>query len=1052
MKIRNVLLSIVLFLLVLTGIRLIWIELYTQPSSASAHDGVLDLRSWDFNDRTIQSLAGGWEFYPNELITATSQLTEEDRTSIVQVPGDWSKLFNKENHGTFGYGSYRLRVLVEPNDARTYSIRVPALPASSSLYVNGRLLGHSGVPADSKATYTPSMTPYTVTFSTDEEKLELIVQMANFNDRIMGGMRVPIKLGSEAAISRLVWFTTGVQGAVVLILLLHALYALALYISVPRQRSPLYFSALLVCAVISILVDDDRILPSLTGIDYDWTYKLYYLSYLGAAVLLLQYARHLLLGGKRLPGNRAYTLVCGGYALAMLILPIEMISATDTIHSLITVVPFVAAPVLAVRAIRSGDFDAVFLLLGTAAFMNNMIWGIAKNMAMIDLSFYPIDLLAGFAAFALYWLRLYFRMADQSRKLAARLQEEDKRKDEFLVQTSHELRNPLHGMLNIAQTVLDSRSGLEEEQNKERLRLLLTVGKRMSLLLNDLLDLTRLKEGRVRLSRCSVQLYPVVSSALEMVHFLGEAKPIRFENRVAEDFPAIHADEGRLVQILFNLLHNALKFTSEGTIAVDAVLRDGQVVITVSDTGIGMSKEDQLRIFQPYEQGPEAETSSVTGIGLGLSISRQLVELHEGKLTVRSAPGQGSSFAFTLPLFASRASALTHAEGNSHRTDAVERTEAEPDSGIPHVSESGNEPAPASGASYAVLQSAAALLEEKDIIGHDHPEGRFQLLLVDDDSVNLSIVSGLLSRSGYTIRTASSGKEALQLLHSQEWNLVITDVMMPHHSGYELTREIRKHFSLSELPVLLLTARGRTEDIQAGFQAGANDYVIKPVDALELRSRVRALTELTHTVREQQRTEAAWLQAQIQPHFLFNTLNSISALGELDIEQMRMLLNVFGDYLRYSFDFRNSDRLVPLGYELELVRAYLYIEKVRFEDRINVIWEVDELPGLLVPPLSIQPIVENAVRHGILKHSTGGTIRIRVAGIGEEADISVQDDGPGMDPQLVEKLLYARRTPGARTGIGLINTDRRLKQLFGKGIRIESALGQGTRISFQAKL
>src|SRR5699024_3869871 len=132
-----------------------------------------------------------------------------------------------------------------------------------------------------------------------------------------------------------------------------------------------------------------------------------------------------------------------------------------------------------------------------------------------------------------------------------------------------------------------------------------------------------------------------------------------------------------------------------------------------------------------------------------------------------------------------------------------------------------------------------------------------------------------LLHANYHVFTVTSSERALEYIDTGEWDLVITDVMMPNMSGYELTETLRKQFSISELPILLLTARNQTEDIYTGFLAGANDYVAKPVDRVELQSRVAALTCLKQSVKEQLRIEAAWLQAQIQPHFLFNTINTI---------------------------------------------------------------------------------------------------------------------------------------------------------------------------------
>src|SRR5699024_10713691 len=165
-----------------------------------------------------------------------------------------------------------------------------------------------------------------------------------------------------------------------------------------------------------------------------------------------------------------------------------------------------------------------------------------------------------------------------------------------------------------------------------------------------------------------------------------------------------------------------------------------------------------------------------------------------------------------------------------------------------------------------------------------------KVLAVDDDPLNLQILKNILSEDRYEIETVISGKAALKKLAFAEWDIVISDVMMPHMSGYDLTRSIREKYSISELPIILLTARSNPEDIYTGFLSGANDYVTKPVDAVELNVRVNALTDLQTSIKERLGMEAAWLQAQIRPHFLLNTLNAIVSLSVTDIDRMRRLI------------------------------------------------------------------------------------------------------------------------------------------------------------------
>jgi two-component system sensor histidine kinase ChiS len=310
----------------------------------------------------------------------------------------------------------------------------------------------------------------------------------------------------------------------------------------------------------------------------------------------------------------------------------------------------------------------------------------------------------------------------------------------------------------------------------------------------------------------------------------------------------------------------------------------------------------------------------------------------------------------------------------------------------------------------------------------------------------LNVLKGILSTEPYTITAVHSAGEVLDLIDKRPWDLLIADVMMPAMSGYELTRKVREHHSVLELPVLLLTARSLPADIYTGFSAGANDYVTKPVDATELKYRIRALISSKQSLNERLRMEAAYLQAQIHPHFLFNTLNSIMALSHIDTDKMREVGETFASFLRISFDFLNTNELVELSHELKLVEAYLAIEKVRYEERLTVIWEVEAESNVLIPPLSIQPLIENAIKHGLMNQRKGGTVQIRIAQQLSATLIEVRDNGKGMEEKQIAELLSP--TMRGKGGIGLANTNRRLRQLYGQGLSIASKLNEGTTVSF----
>ncbi len=555
------------------------------------------------------------------------------------------------------------------------------------------------------------------------------------------------------------------------------------------------------------------------------------------------------------------------------------------------------------------------------------------------------------------------------------------------------------------------------------LELLITISRRMSFLVNDLLDVVKLQDQKIRLQQEQVRVQSAASGVMDMLAFMTDGKPLTLRMDIGQTFPPVLADEKRLVQILFNLIHNAVKFTDEGTIAITAEVRGNEAVIRVSDTGAGMDADTRERVFNRYEQGYPGISNG--GLGLGLSICRQLVELHGGTITMDSSPGNGSIFSFSLPL------------ADLNATQTVETAASQEEVIVKDTSR------------RIIHQDAAALSGIWTTLQNTTSTalgGKLNILAVDDDPVNLKVLLSILPAEHYHIHTAMSGVEAVGLLASRQWDLLISDVMMPHMSGYELTRIVRERFTISELPVLLLTARNQPEDIYTGFLSGANDYVAKPVDALELRYRVWSLTALKQSVSDSLRMEAAYLQAQIQPHFLFNTLNSIMALSNIDSEKMRRLGDAFTSYLRISFDFMNAKQLVPLSHELELVHAYLYIEKERFGERLHIEWDIGPGIELMLPPLTIQPLVENAVRHGLLSKFSGGKLVIRITDRGGDTLFEIIDNGAGMEEQMAEQLLNPSRQ--GQGGIGLLNTNRRLIQLYGKGLLIISKSGAGTTVSF----
>lgn len=1012
------LIVIALFAGALTSFRLLWIKTFNFTEQPLVTNGELDLREWDFADGRSITLAGDWQFYPYKLLVDDSSEIPNESSQLINVPGDWSPTLNSDDHSPYGYGSYHLRIFVDADKDATFSIRIPSVRSASALYANGLLVGQSGEVGKNKANYLAWNIPYSSkSIRPDEDGIiDIVLQVTNFVDPRASGLVRSVKFGYEEDVTAETQLSTMLQMITAVIFFVHALFSVLIYLVGIRDKRLLYFSLVIIALTfINLTGGDEKLLYQYIMLDYRTTFKLsmFMMFLLSWSLVQCVGPQIRAISKKIIP---VYTILFVAVFIFIIFLPMEYLSRASnlTFGSV-----FIAATIVTIVLLRSRKKfqGGIWVALSVVAIASNYIWWAYMMGTGIKVVYYPFDLIIAITCLAGVWFKHYHQIHLKTKNLAAKLQKANKEKDEFLANTSHELRNPIHSILNMSQGVLEREGASLQDKSVKNLETVLSVSRQMSYMLDGLLEMAILKDRNTRLRVQPISLQAITEGVIDMIQYMVEGKSIRIVNSISSDLPFVMADENRLIQIIFNLLHNAVKYTSKGKIMIHATVRDDIVYISVEDTGVGMDKETMRTIFEPYQQGSNVESVIEGGFGLGLNITKELVELHGGTLQVQSALGTGSTFTFSLPV----------AEQQGDDGDKTKQF---------YVSTATQQDIHIKNKRIIPLQT-----DQRNSVT-DLP----RIIVVDDEPVNLQVIETILSTDQYDIATVLTAKDVLLLLEKHEWDLVIADVMMPQMSGYELTRIIRERFTMSELPILLLTARNRPEDLENGFLSGANDYITKPVDAVELRSRVSALTEVRQSSRERLRMESAWLQAQIQPHFLFNTLNAIAALSEIDIDRMQKLLDAFSNVLRGKFNFQNTDELVPIEHEISLIRSYLIIEKERFGDRLQVSWKLDDDLEIMIPALSIQPLIENAIEHGIMKQAEGGKITIGVTTYESFAEISVKDNGVGMTDDLLEQI--QAKKPASKSGVGLLNTNLRLKRLFDKGLQVNSTPGVGTTISF----
>ncbi len=457
-----------------------------------------------------------------------------------------------------------------------------------------------------------------------------------------------------------------------------------------------------------------------------------------------------------------------------------------------------------------------------------------------------------------------------------RLAEHDRLKSRFFTNISHELRTPLTLILAPLKRMLT------EEQAKlppgiiQRLEAMVGNTHRLLRLVNQLLDFSRLESGSETVSNQWVDLHSIVGGVIRAFEPFARSKGLSLELRAPKKMQKVFTDSQKLDKVLCNLLSNACKFTKEGgSIVVRIEETKEQVSIAVKDTGIGIAIDDQNRIFERFYQVDSSTSRRFEGTGIGLSLSRELIELCRGTLTVESEPDAGSTFIITLPCEkggsppakATAPEIVESMERRAHNTAAALEAEL----GMRNIRRSavsegqhlsGNEKLQPTKQADAPqkAQSEPPILENAgvSIINNTKPK----VVVIDDNADMRDLVAEICEQDFETVQ-AADGSAGLDVIHKTKPALIISDIMMPVMDGYELLRRVREDPATASIPILLLTAKSGDEMRLEGLESGADDYLVKPFDARELLARTRNLIRLCEQEQELKRLNSELQQEVI---------------------------------------------------------------------------------------------------------------------------------------------------------------------------------------------
>jgi signal transduction histidine kinase/ligand-binding sensor domain-containing protein/DNA-binding response OmpR family regulator len=403
---------------------------------------------------------------------------------------------------------------------------------------------------------------------------------------------------------------------------------------------------------------------------------------------------------------------------------------------------------------------------------------------------------------------------EMSKFEAKKLHEVDEMKSRFFANISHEFRTPLTLILGPVKELIKTE---KETKKKEELKIVRRNADRLCGLVNQLLDLSKLEAGKMTLKTCEEDIVPFLKGLVRSFASLAERKKITLKINSEQDEIFAYIDVDIVEKIVINILSNAFKFTEEGKrIEVNIRIREGNAEIVISDGGIGIPKERLDNIFDRFYQVDGSHTRENEGTGIGLALTKELVELHKGEIEVKSEEGKGTTFTIKLPL------------GKKHlKSEEIYDEKKEDEKIITPVSEfipEREEP------------------EEKIDIKLFTEKEKPLLLIVEDNTDVRNYIKGYLDKE-YRILEAKDGKEGLGKSFEHIPDLIISDVIMPKMDGFELCNLLKTDERTSHIPLILLTAKASGQDKIEGLETGADDYISKPFDAKELLVRVRNLIE-----------------------------------------------------------------------------------------------------------------------------------------------------------------------------------------------------------------
>jgi signal transduction histidine kinase/ActR/RegA family two-component response regulator len=762
---------------------ILWLLLGCQAfAQPQVYRGEVDVRSYDFSKGSI-ALTGEWEFYWNTLYhpdTRTPAAYENPSYSEFLEP--WSTYTQPAHFFSpqFGYATYRL-ILKTDEQTPDLSLYIPLFYSSYELYINGEGVENNGHPDTSKATSSPNWRPSAKALNLKPGKNEILLLVSNF-DHHKGGTYKPLLLGTSSQINVRRNFGIGASFFLAGCLLIAGAIAFGLFWFNRKDYSGLFFSLFCIAYTYRALGTDEYVINAVfDGISWSFALRLEYGSLYLSVIFYTYFVKNLVTN--KIPSWAYHTVATvSALAFATLVLPPHLFTSFMDFY-------------LAFLGITMVYIAIVSLL--TIDFSHKMSWLTISGALLLTLVIFlkfgvqlkliPELIWLDFVGYILFIftqaIALIIRFGRNLRETTTAAGVASKSRAEFLNTMSHELRTPMNAILGmsdfLAQTELTA-------SQKDKVQTIQKNGESLLAIILDILSISELESGKITLEKKPLNIEECLRGVVNLALKEKANKPIDLEIKVDPDIPdRLIGDATRLKQIFMNLVGNAFKFTEKGKVSVTGEMvgatENGiELRFKVKDTGIGMASSRLRGITKAFKQAEEGNTRKYGGIGLGLSVVKDLVAQMQGTFAIQSEKGKGTTVELTFSLE------------------------------LPKLN--------------LRQEEVSTVANPREI------DKNLKILYAEDNPVNQKLLVMMMKTFGLDIDVAENGKVAWHKALEKNYNIILMDLQMPEMDGFEATRRIIEDVRTRPI-IIAVTANASGSDRKKCFESGMNDFISKPIKA-----------------------------------------------------------------------------------------------------------------------------------------------------------------------------------------------------------------------------